>query len=142
MKKVLSLILSASLVAGTGQQALAATAAVLKDASQQVAVQNDKGVLPAKSGAALAYGDRIITGPDAHAVVSFASGKCAGDHQVPAKSLATVSEKACLVIETGARAEADWTALAVVAGIALGGGLLAWGLSSSDDNHKSHPVSP
>ncbi|MFZ1110355.1 MAG: hypothetical protein WAN43_18655 [Rhodomicrobium sp.] len=139
MKKVLSLILSTALVAGTAQQALAEANAVLKDASQQVAVQSDKGVLPAGSGTTLAYGDRVITGPEGHAVVSFASGKCAGDYQVPAKSLATVSENTCLVIETGARAEADWTAIAVVAGLGVGVGVLAYELSN---NKKSQPVSP
>lgn len=138
MKKVLSTTLSITLLVGSAVQALAETVAVLKDASQQVAVQNDKGVLSARSGLALAYGDRIITGPEGHATVSFASGKCAGDHQAPAKSLAIVSEETCLAIETGARAEADWTAIAIVAGLAVGGGVIAYELS----NNSSSQVSP
>ena len=147
MKKLLSLTLSAALLAGTVQQASAETVAVVKDASEQVALQSDKGVFRVTAGTPLAYGDRIVTGPKGHAVVSFAAGKCAGDHQIPAGTLATVSEKSCLDTAAGAKAGykdecCDWTALYVVGGVAaaaLGVGIYA----ATEENHnKTIYVSP
>lgn len=138
MKKLFSLTLSAALVGGTVQQASAETVAVLKAATKQVAVQSSKGVSPASAGTPLTYGDHIVTGPEGRAVVSFAAGKCAGDHQVPPSALAALSESSCLDIVTGARAEVEWTSALIVGGMVIGGAVLAYGLSQSN----SSPVSP
>jgi hypothetical protein len=144
MRKLLSLTLSAALVAGTIQQASAETVAVLKDASDQVALQSGKGFFAVSAGTPLSYGDRIVTGPEGHAVVSFSAGKCAGDHQIPPKTLATVSEKTCLDNVAGATAGFkddyfDWTTVALLGGaVAIGGGVLAYELTQP----KKHYVSP
>jgi len=132
MKKLLSLIISAALVAGTAQQATADPVAVLEDASKQVALQSENGVSAASAGASLAYGDRVITGPEGNAVVSFPAGKCLGKHQVPPSTLATVSENTCLDFVTGAKAELEWTTVAIVAGLAIGGGVLAYELTQNN----------
>lgn len=113
MKRVFIVILSAALIAGPAQQAVAEPFAILQDASQQVAVQNKKGISRAVPGTALAYGDRIATGPEGDAVVFFPAGKCIGQHRVPPDTLATVSENYCLDSVTGA--EAQWQIWAILA---------------------------
>jgi len=118
MKKVFIVILSAALVAGPAQQAVAEPVAILQDASQQVAVQNEKGISRAVPGTALAYGDRIATGPEGNAVVSFPAGKCIGQHRVPPNTLAAVSENSCLDSVTGAEAQWQIWALLAAAGLA------------------------
>jgi len=129
MRRFLSLSLSAALIAGAAGHAAAAGVAVLKGASQQVAVQSGGGVVAADAGSPLSYGDRIVTGPEGNAVVSFAGGKCAGDHKVPPSALATLSENSCLEIVTGVKAEVEWTMVALVGGVVVGGGILAYELS-------------
>jgi hypothetical protein len=140
MKRVFIVILSAALIAGPAQQAMAGSVAILQNASQQVAVQNQKGISRAVPGTALAYGDRIATGPEGNAVVSFPAGQCLGNHLVPPRTIATVSEKSCLDFVTGAKADLEWQTIAILAGLAIGGGVLAYELTRGS-NH-TRPASP
>jgi hypothetical protein len=140
MKKVFVVILSAALITAPAQQALAEPVAVLQDASKQVAVKNQKGILPATSGTSLAYGDHVITGPEGTAVVSFTPGKCHGNHQVPPSTVAILSENTCLEFVTGTEAQAEIIAIGIVLGIAVGGGIVIYELSKSKP--RTLPVSP
>jgi hypothetical protein len=136
MKKVFIVILSAALIAGPAQQAMAESVAVLQDSSRQVAIKNEKGILPATSGTFLAYGDHVITGPEGTAVVSFMPGRCVGNHRVPPSTVAILSENTCLEFVTGTKAQAEIIAAGIVLGIGLAGLYIIYRLS------QIQPASP